>query len=405
MKKFISILFLSVLVSQSFIMASERTDFLNSVKKNYSGYYYSHAKMQMLKIGINKDNQIQLKFYSIDNQTNQAGQVESKSYEMINCDFKEFDKIRSNFIYYYIYFYDNKEYRFPAYKLYSSSSPYQGDESILQLRYTYNKTDYIYIPFVEDKNLTYYLNYFNNLNTYRDYIYSENLESISRNIKSLEGGCLYYDEYGALNLISKDQNYLIIDGDYPVYVYYPYKKSMQEYLKDKDKMEEYFYEGPYLGSSLTKFKPSSVLKDKNVTYSADYLNSFNMGFPQIKKTVKNPIPWVEGVKGPGIGESIEFDMPPSRWGWDIYILNGYVDVFKPHLFRENNRIKKARIETDTGESFIVEFNDCVEFKKIELSWKVDPKKVKITILEVYKGTKYDDTCITSIDFLNRAWDK
>ena len=73
--------------------------------------------------------------------------------------------------------------------------------------------------------------------------------------------------------------------------------------------------------------------------------------------------------------------------------------------RENNRIKKARIETDTGESFIVEFNDCVEFKMIELSWKVEPKKVKITILEVYKGTKYDDTCITSIDFLNRAWDK
>ena len=241
MKKFISILFLTVLVSQSFIMASERTDFLTSVKKNYSGYYYSRAKMQMLKIGVNKDNQIQLKFYSIDNQTNQAGQVESKSYEMINCDFKEFDKIRSNFIYYYIYFYDNKEYRFPAYKLYSSTTTYQGEESILQLRYTYNKTDYIYIPFVEDKNLTYYLNYFNNLNTYKDYIYSENLESISRNIKSLEGGFLYYDEYGYLNLISKDQNYLIIDGDYPVYVYYPYKKSMQEYLKDKDGNKIYKY--------------------------------------------------------------------------------------------------------------------------------------------------------------------
>ena len=67
MKK-ISLIFLILFFAASAVLySSERTDFLNSVKKNYSGYYYSRAKMQMLKIGVNKDNQIQLKFYSIDN--------------------------------------------------------------------------------------------------------------------------------------------------------------------------------------------------------------------------------------------------------------------------------------------------------------------------------------------------
>ncbi|MBP5752967.1 MAG: hypothetical protein J6W60_08955, partial [Treponema sp.] len=89
----------------------------------------------------------------------------------------------------------------------------------------------------------------------------------------------------------------------------------------------------------------------------------------------------------------------ARRDWDIRILNGYVDPLKPHLFKENNRIKKARLETDTGIKKEFEFRDEVEFTQIILPNKV--KHVKLTILDVYKGTKYQDTCITAVEVNER----
>ena len=41
------------------------------------------------------------------------------------------------------------------------------------------------------------------------------------------------------------------------------------------------------------------------------------------------------------------------------------------------------------------FNDFVEFTEFEIP--AESKHVKIVIDEVYKGTKYNDTCITKID--------
>ena len=93
----------------------------------------------------------------------------------------------------------------------------------------------------------------------------------------------------------------------------------------------------------------------------------------------------------------------ARFPRDVRILNGYVDPLKPHLFKENNRIKKALLQTDTGIKKEFEFRDEVEFTQIILP--EDVKHVKLTILEVYKGTKYQDTCITSVEVLEKASEK
>ena len=116
-------------------------------------------------------------------------------------------------------------------------------------------------------------------------------------------------------------------------------------------------------------------------------------------------PWVEGKKGDGIEESFEFDInyPTRGLPLDIRILNGYVDPLKPHLFKENNRIKKALLETDTGIKKEFEFRDEVEFTQIILP--SDVKHIKLTILEVYKGTKYQDTCITSVEVNRKESEK
>ena len=50
---------------------------------------------------------------------------------------------------------------------------------------------------------------------------------------------------------------------------------------------------------------------------------------------------------------------------------------------------------DDKRSFDINFNDYVEFTEFNVPKQT--KKVRIEILEVYKGTKYNDTCITKID--------
>lgn len=154
-------------------------------------------------------------------------------------------------------------------------------------------------------------------------------------------------------------------------------------------------------------KASSYLTEGKKVYNTDGLlvKYFNSNGQSVYRMSKSALPWVEGKSDEGIGESLEFDIVP---GWikhspDIYILNGYVDPLKPALFRENNRIKKALIETDTGYKKIVEFRDQVEFTGISL--EQNTSHVKITILEVYKGTKYNDTCVSAIDIFYGWWNK
>ena len=110
------------------------------------------------------------------------------------------------------------------------------------------------------------------------------------------------------------------------------------------------------------------------------------------------MPWVEGVSGDGTGEWIELEL--NGYISNLYILNGYVDVRRPHLFKENNRIKEATLictpENPNEEIFEkkIIFEDFVYVKKIELGKEC--KKVRLRIDSVFKGSKYDDTAITSI---------
>lgn len=156
--------------------------------------------------------------------------------------------------------------------------------------------------------------------------------------------------------------------------------------------QKQFSEGHRLYSDICNAKTSSFLTEttKNGTYeyTADYIEDY---FPQ-KGII---LPWVEGVEGNGIYESIEFD---STSGDTLYILNGYVDPSHPELFKNNGRIKKAKIQVifDDGskENTVLDFLDFVYYKIIKFNNRI--KHTKITILDVYPGKKYKDTCITRI---------
>ena len=129
---------------------------------------------------------------------------------------------------------------------------------------------------------------------------------------------------------------------------------------------------------------SSSLREGKILYSTDKLG-FNIGEC-----------WVEGTNGYGIGETITVNFEYA----ELYISSGFVSFSKPHLFRENTRIKRIRITNNSGKSETFLLKDTPHFQKIDTSSLgteyLKNAVLKIGILEVYPGTKYADTCINSI---------
>jgi hypothetical protein len=158
--------------------------------------------------------------------------------------------------------------------------------------------------------------------------------------------------------------------------------------------------------------------------------------------------WVEGAQGAGIGEELIFDVPATgyssalpRGATYIKILNGCAISRK--LFQENNRVREFAVTLFVGVSvgtneqyceqyalkeykrFDLPLADAMEFQKSSLEIDFDDSKsfwrrtkdefrskgmpvdeseygryvfASLKIKDVYKGSKYDDTCISEISF-------
>ena len=116
-------------------------------------------------------------------------------------------------------------------------------------------------------------------------------------------------------------------------------------------------------------------------------------------------PWVEGVKGYGIGEkvtlTVEIDYITIG---GITITNGYSK--SQTAWKNNSRVKKLKFSYNGQEMFILNLKDQMgeqSFafgKDLNFDGKELTKKFTITleILDVYKGDKYDDTAISEISF-------
>lgn len=130
-------------------------------------------------------------------------------------------------------------------------------------------------------------------------------------------------------------------------------------------------------------KASSYLKEGNIKFLSSNLENYDL----IK-------PWVEGEKGDGIGSKIYFELDAIN---NIVIANGYFDPQKLYLYEYNNRVKKIKIKSmDENSKFeiIFDLEDSYNLQMIKLPKKTT--KIEITILEVYKGTKYSDTVISGL---------
>ncbi len=139
-----------------------------------------------------------------------------------------------------------------------------------------------------------------------------------------------------------------------------------------------------------RLSASSELEDKNDRYSV-----WNI-VDERPETA-----WVEGKNDSGINEFIKMDIAPpfgimGEGPYEIEkigIINGYAK--NNDIFKQNNRVKKLRLEYG-NQVRTYALKDTIVMQYLKFDKPVYMSTIKITILEVYKGSKWDDTCISEI---------
>ncbi|MFT3710969.1 MAG: hypothetical protein QM817_25365 [Archangium sp.] len=109
--------------------------------------------------------------------------------------------------------------------------------------------------------------------------------------------------------------------------------------------------------------------------------------------------WVEGVKGPGIGESmtLTFTAPVTMVAVEVW--NGYQR--SDDHFKKNARAKKVTLTVDGAAAQEFTLKDAQGAQKLALTKPTSTKSLTLTIKEAYPGTKYDDLVLSEL----RVWDE
>ncbi len=150
---------------------------------------------------------------------------------------------------------------------------------------------------------------------------------------------------------------------------------------------------------------------KKITASS-YLKSQgdNTYEPQNAHDLSYKNAWVEGVPGYGIGEYLVYHFHPAGARiTDIIIVNGYVK--SEAAWKKNSRVKKLKMYINDELYAILNLKDTIAEQRFSVDPigekvpenRIEPAEIpdrtlKFEILDVYKGSKYDDVVITEIYF-------
>jgi hypothetical protein len=139
------------------------------------------------------------------------------------------------------------------------------------------------------------------------------------------------------------------------------------------------------------YASSSLSSQGSNSYRAANIHDFN-----------HETAWVEGVQGHGIGQYVvyEFEMSCPRIT-TVYILNGYVK--SNSAWSANSRVKKLKVYYNNKPIAILELQNSRSMQWFDIGTVgrtgSGPRwSLKFEILEVYPGTKYQDTVISDIMF-------
>jgi hypothetical protein len=148
----------------------------------------------------------------------------------------------------------------------------------------------------------------------------------------------------------------------------------------------------YCGGGNYKIKASSSLPDSSgISYGAKSANDLSY------RTV-----WVEGKKGEGKGEYLEyFFKNESPRITSIIISNGYIKT--KAAWHANNRVKTLKLLVNGKPYGLLHLHDTTDDQSFDIG-KLGRNKngsdlvLRFEIVDVYKGDKHNDTAITEIYF-------
>lgn len=115
--------------------------------------------------------------------------------------------------------------------------------------------------------------------------------------------------------------------------------------------------------------------------------------------------WVEGVKGRGEGEALEWWGPEltKAKSFRVFVRNGFQKSDK--LFRANARPRKVKLEPlvqaetgpqVTGTALETELKDVKGWQEVRLPVPEKVQGFRLTLVSTYPGTAYDDTCLSDV---------
>ena len=114
--------------------------------------------------------------------------------------------------------------------------------------------------------------------------------------------------------------------------------------------------------------------------------------------------WCEAEKnGPGIGESVtvEFTGPVSFD--EIQMVNGF--AYRDY-YMKNNRVKSFVLTQVAGEHFQQKeytlADGIADYQSVRFALPQTARTLTLKISDIYKGTRYDDTCISDIRLLYKG---
>jgi hypothetical protein len=108
--------------------------------------------------------------------------------------------------------------------------------------------------------------------------------------------------------------------------------------------------------------------------------------------------WAEGVAGDGVGEWIYLE---AEYGCSVDTVILYPGFFKAGYFKKNARPRRIRLSIGFKER-IISIPDKMERVVVKLGDSVPLTQMKLTVLEVYRGSRWRDLCISEIEFYNRG---
>lgn len=177
-----------------------------------------------------------------------------------------------------------------------------------------------------------------------------------------------------------------------------------EFMENDDAAKDYGFEN---GENRLQ---NRVIKEYSRAKSSSELAPYgNVGYSPMNLTVPTcDCIWSEGVKGYGIGETIHFMQMYMGEGVEritfdkLCIVNGYAQ--NEDKWKNNSRVKSMKMYYFDEYIGMIHLEDTIKPQYIDLSDVIlsigngREARFKFEICEVYEGDKYEDTCLTGIEF-------